>query len=82
VATLSGTAQAARLDARRLRIESEELKARVRGNVARSRERLEKAQVEAERARARCVEPLPSPWSELCWTQTYDSLEQTLVLLP
>jgi hypothetical protein len=82
LATLNVAAREARIDARRLRHESESLKLSVRGNLARSRERLGKAQDAADRARARRADPLPSPWSELRWTQTYETLELTLVPLP
>jgi hypothetical protein len=78
---LSCEAQAARGDARRLRHEAEELKLKARGNVARSRKRLGRAQVETDRARANREEPLPSPWSELRWTRAYETLDQTLVPL-
>jgi len=61
-------AQAARIDARRLRQQARELKL--------------KAHFEADRARANRLESRPSPWSELRWTQTYETLEQTLVPLP
>ena len=79
---LTDTAAAARGDARRLRGQTQELRQLVRGNVARSHERLGLAQAEAERARARRLEPLPSPWSDLRWTQTYETLDRTLVPLP
>lgn len=82
MAPLNGAAQAARVDARRLRDEAKSLKLSVRGNLARSREQLESAQAEASRARAKRFEPQPSPWSELRWTQSYDTLELTLVALP
>ena len=82
MAALTAEARAARVYAQRLRRHSKELKLKVHGNVARSRMRLEKAQVEAERARMNRDEPLPSPWSELSWTQRYGPLEQTLVPLP
>jgi hypothetical protein len=82
VAALNDSAAAARGDARRLRGEMQELRLLVRGNVARSHERLGRAQAEAEKAQARRLEPLPSPWSELRWTQTYETLERTLVPLP
>jgi hypothetical protein len=76
---LTTAARAARLDATRLRSDSHALRLAVRGNLARSRRRLEKAHVEADRAQARRLEPLPSPWSRLRWTETYDSLDRTLV---
>jgi hypothetical protein len=82
VASLSSEARAVRTDAARLRIEALGLRLAVRGNLARSREGLGRAQMEADRARARRVEPLPSPWSELRWTTTYETLERTLVPLP
>jgi hypothetical protein len=82
VASLSAEARAARGDAQRLRSEAQGLKLATRGNLARSRERLGKAQLEASRARAIRVEPLPSPWSELEWTRSCETLERTLVPLP
>ena len=82
MATLTAEAQVARKDAARLRRETRELKRVVRGNLARSRQRLGKAHVEAERSRACLVEPLPSPWSELRWTRSLETLEKTLVPLP
>jgi hypothetical protein len=81
VASLSVTARAARVDARRTRRESRSLKLRVRGNLNRAHERLGQAKREASKARARRGEPLPSPWSELRWTRTYESLDRTLVPL-
>ncbi len=77
-----GAAEAARLDARRLRHEAEALRLAVRGSLACSRERLGRAHVEAGKARARRVEPLPSPWSDLRWMQSYETLDLTLVSLP
>jgi hypothetical protein len=82
VASLSVAAQAARVDAMRLRGEAHELRLATRGNLIRSRQRLGRAHAEACRARAKLVEPLPSPWSHLRWTQTYEALELTLVPLP
>jgi hypothetical protein len=82
VASLNAAAEAARVDATRLRNEARELKLLARGNLARSRERLDRAQVQTDRARATRAEPMPSPWSELRWTQPYETLEQTLVPLP
>ena len=82
MASLNSEAQAARLTARRLRQDTEELKLKVRLNVAVSRTRLGKAQAEADRALANRVASRPSPWSELAWIQTYETLEQTLVPLP
>lgn len=82
MATLNASARAARVDARRLRNEAQVLKLSVRGNLARSRERLGKAQLETDKARAMRVEPLPSPWSELRWAQSHDTLDRTLVPLP
>jgi hypothetical protein len=82
MATLSSEAHAARVDAKRLRNETHELKLVVRGNLARSRKRLNRAMVETERSRACLLEPLPSPWSELRWTRSLETLEKTLVPLP
>jgi hypothetical protein len=82
VAALTSEAAAARVDATRLRRKTRELKRSVRVNLARSRERLDKAQVEANRAQACCGEPLPSPWSELRWNRSLETLEKTLVPLP
>jgi hypothetical protein len=82
VASLNAEAQAARVDATRLRTQAQALKLAVRRNLACSRERLEQALSETDRARARRDEPMPSPWSELRWTHRYETLEQTLVPLP
>ena len=82
MAPLSASAHKARLDAKRLRDESQMLKLHMRGNLARSRERLGRAQAETDRARAKRFEPLPSPWSDLRWAQSYDTLDRTLVPLP
>jgi hypothetical protein len=82
MAPLSAAARAARADAVRLRTETQVLKFQVRGSLARSRERLGTAQAQTHRARAKRFEPWPSPWSELYWTQSYETLERTLVPLP
>ena len=82
MATLNTAAHAARVEAARLRTDAQALKLSVRGNLARSRERLGKAQCEADRVRARRVEPMPSPWSPLRWIESYETLDQTLVPLP
>jgi hypothetical protein len=79
---LTTEALAARADATRLRMETRELKLVVRGNLARSRKRLDRAVVEANRAQAWRDVPLPSPWSDLRWTRSLDALEKTLVPLP
>jgi hypothetical protein len=73
------TARAARIDAKRLRSESYGLKLAIRGNLARSRERLGRAQVEAERARATAAAPLASPWSGLQWCREDEQLNRVLV---
>ena len=82
MAPLTYEARVARVEATRIRREARELRLAVRGNLARSRQRLGRAQVEADRAQARRAEPLPSPWSELRWTQPFETLEQILVPLP
>ncbi|HEU5244220.1 MAG TPA: hypothetical protein VFU33_07460 [Gaiellaceae bacterium] len=82
MAALTHEAYAARVDATRLRRETHELKLVVRGNLARSREGLGRAQVAASKSRAWLLEPLPSPWSELRWTRSLETLEKTLVPLP
>jgi hypothetical protein len=76
VAPLSAEAQAARAEASRLRNEAQALKLVVRVNLACSRERLGAAHIAFDRAQA---EPLPSPWSELRWNETYAMLDRTLV---
>jgi hypothetical protein len=81
VAPLSTAAQAARIDAKRLRSESTGLKLAVRSNLARSRERLSRAQVEAERARVRRAIPVLSPWSGLEWCREDEQLNRVLVPL-
>ncbi len=80
MAEVSAAARAARDDASRLRSESLELKLAVRSNVARSRERLGKGQLETDRARARRAIPHASPWSGLHWLLEDESLER--ILLP
>lgn len=77
---MNAAARAARDDASRLRSESLELKLAVRSNLARSRNRLGKAQLETERGRARRAIPHASPWSGLHWLLEDESLER--VLLP
>ena len=81
MASLSVTARSARVDARSIRSESKSLKLRMRRNLARSRARLGAAELEASKARAWRLEPLPSPWSELRWIRTYETLDRTLVPL-
>ena len=76
---LTGEARSARIDARRVRREATEVKLHVRSNLALSRERRRRAEVQLERARTQRDEPLPSPWSELRWAHTYEPLELTLV---
>jgi len=82
VAAVTFEARVARRDARRLRQQAAELKLKARGSVSRSQRRVGRALFEADRARANRLESRPSPWSELRWTQTYETLEQTLVPLP
>lgn len=77
---MNAAARAARDDASRLRSESLELKLAVRSNLARSRNRLGKAQLETERARARRAIPHASLWSGLHWLLEDESLER--ILLP
>jgi hypothetical protein len=81
VAPLTTTAHAARIDAKRLRRESQGLKLAVRGNLARSRERLDRAQIEADRARATRTVPFASPWSGLEWGREDEQLVRVLVPL-
>ena len=80
MAAVTVAARAARDDASRLRSESLGLKLAVRGNLAGSRDRLEKAQLETDRARARRAIPHASPWSGLHWLLEDESLER--ILLP
>jgi hypothetical protein len=79
VAPLTAAARAARIDAKRLRSESNGLKLAVRGNLARSREGLGRAQVEAEKARVRRAIPFASPWSGLEWCCEDEQLNSVLV---
>lgn len=79
MAPLTASAEAARVDATRLRSEAEGLKLVVRGNRARSRERLGKAQAEVDRARARCAIRFASPWSGLEWCREDEQLGRVLV---
>ena len=81
MAEVKVAAREARGDAARLRNEAEELKFVLRGNLARSREGLGKAQMEADRARARRAVPCASPWSGLHWLLEDESLERALVPL-
>ncbi|HZC74746.1 MAG TPA: hypothetical protein VE220_02135 [Gaiellaceae bacterium] len=74
---MNAAAQAARAEASRLRTEAQTLKRVVRANVACSRERMGEAHVEFDRAEL--VGPVPSPWSELRWIETYATLDHTLV---
>jgi hypothetical protein len=82
VVALNDSALRARVDARLLRAQARELRVAARGNVVRTHERVARAHVEADKAREQRLEPLPSPWSELPWTQADGTLEQTLVPLP
>jgi hypothetical protein len=79
---LTFNAEAARIDARRLRHEAEALRLKSQGNVARSRKRLAKAHVEVDRTCKRRMTPQPSPWSTLHWIGADETLEQTLVPVP
>ena len=79
---LNDAALAARVEAQRLRGEATSLKLTTRVNVALSHAHLDRMSAQADRARARRLEPLPSPWSGLRWVQSYDALDQTLVPLP
>ncbi len=79
MASLNAEAQAARVEARRVRNDSYLLRLTLRGNLARSRERVGQARAETARAHARRLRPLPSPWSELFWSETYETLDRTLV---
>jgi hypothetical protein len=81
VAPLSDAAQAARAEATRLRAETKGLKLVVRGNLARSRERLGAAQVAADEARTRSAIPFLSPWSGLEWCREDEQLNRVLVPL-
>jgi hypothetical protein len=80
VAQVNAAAREARGDAARLRDEANELKLAVRSNLVRSRQRLGKAQLETDRARARRAVPCASPWSGLPWLLEDESLER--ILLP
>ena len=81
MAPLSSAAHEARTDATRLRNEAQELKLAMRGNLARTRERLDRAQVQAETARARRAIPSASPWSGLEWCREDEQLGRVLVPL-
>jgi hypothetical protein len=80
VAAVSAAAREARGDAARLRAEAQVLKLAMRGNLLCSRQRLLKAQLETDRARARRAIPCASPWSGLSWLLEDESLER--ILLP
>ena len=81
MASLSAEARAARLEARRARSDSHTLRLTLRGNLERSRECLGRAQAETDKAHARRLTPLPSPWSDLPWSEMYETLDRTLVPL-
>lgn len=81
MAALTSAARAARSDAMRLRSNAQALKLAVRGNLARSRERLDRAHVETDRARAAREIPLASPWSALEWACDDEQLGRVLVPL-
>ena len=81
MASLTTTARAARVDAARLRNEAKELKLAVRGNVARSRERVDRAKAQAGRARMQRAAPCGSPWSGLEWLRDDEKLGRVLVPL-
>jgi hypothetical protein len=81
VAPLTTAAQAARLDAARLRAETKGLKLAVRRNRARSRARLGEAQAAASEAQARRAIPFASPWSGLEWCREDEQLGRVLVPL-
>lgn len=81
MAPLTVAAHSARIDARRLRGEARGLKMAVRANVIRTRERLDRAQMEADRARARRAVPCASPWSGLEWLRDDEQLRRVLVPL-
>jgi hypothetical protein len=80
VAQVNAWARATRADATRLRNESQGLKFVLRGNLARSRQRLGEAQLAADTVRARRAIPHASPWSGLHWLLEDESLET--ILLP
>jgi hypothetical protein len=79
VASLTVAAEAALCDARRLRSEAKGLRLAARRNVAYSRERLDTAQLEADRAQARRAIPCASPWSGLVWCLEDAQLGRVLV---
>ena len=81
MASLSAEARAARFESQRMRDDMRTLRFVMRGNLERSREGVNQAKAETERARARRARPLPSPWSELAWLETYETLDCTLVPL-
>ena len=73
------TARRARLDAQRLRLESNILRLAARRQRATTHARMAGARAATGRAHARCSAPLPSPWSELRWLRVDGSLDRTLV---
>jgi hypothetical protein len=79
VAALIPEARAARVEARRLRVESVMLKRALRESNAHSLEQLRDAEDALSRVRARRSEPLPSPWSTLRWLQDDEALAVVLV---
>ena len=81
MAPLTEAALEARIESTRLRSEAHVLKQAVRGSLACSRERRDRAQVQADRARARRVVPFASPWSGLSWCREDEQLGRVLVPL-
>ena len=82
MATLIPDARSARLEAARLRAETQALEYAVRKSASRSCEQLRAAESSLSRVRARRCEPVPSPWSTLNWASDDESLAGVLVSLP
>jgi len=79
VAALIPEARAARMEADRLRKETDSLKVSVRESAARSRKQLHAAEVALSRVHELRHEPLPSPWSSLQWIYDEETLAGVLV---
>jgi hypothetical protein len=81
VAPLTTAARAVRVDAARLRSEAQSLRFAIRGSRARSREGLDRAQIQIDRARASRALRCGSPWSSLEWSREGGQLGRVLVPL-
>jgi hypothetical protein len=79
VALSIGAARAARAEARRLRVDSRDLRVAAEQNHRLAAAGKERA--EAETARVGCTLPVTSPWSRLEWLREDDALSHVLVVV-